>query len=42
MLCWNNNTSLRTDTHALNTNIPALDDIALTELELKRLALGIC
>jgi hypothetical protein len=42
MLCWDNDTSLGTDAHALDTDIPALDDIALTELELKGLALGVC
>lgn len=41
VLCWHNDASLRTDTHALDTDVPALDDIAVTELELERLALGV-
>lgn len=41
VLCWHNDASLSTDTHALDTDVPALDDIAVTKLELERLALGV-
>jgi hypothetical protein len=37
----NGDSALTTSTHALNANVPALNDLAATKLELKRLALGI-
>jgi hypothetical protein len=38
----NGDSALTTNAHALNSNIPALDDLAATKLELEWLALGIC
>lgn len=35
----NRDTTLTTDSHASNTNIPALDDLTLAKLECERLAL---
>jgi len=42
VVCWNDDASLSTDTHALDTNVPTLDDIALAELELERFTFGVC
>lgn len=39
-LGWASETTLSTDLHALDTLIPALDDFALTKLEVERLAAG--
>lgn len=37
--CWNGKTALRARGHAGDTNVPALDDLAYTELEREWLAL---
>jgi hypothetical protein len=42
VLWWNDDTSLGTNAHAHHTDVPALDDIALTEFEFEGLALGVC
>lgn len=38
-VCWDGESALSTDRHTSNTNVPALDDLAGSELEGERLAL---
>jgi hypothetical protein len=38
----NGYSALTTNTHALNPDVPALDDLAATKLEFERLTLSIC
>ena len=39
VLCWNGETTFAANSHALNTNVPALDHLSGAELERERFAL---
>ena len=38
---WNSDTSLTSNGHALNTNVPSLDDFTAAKLELERLSFSV-